>query len=898
MLPSLQRKPVLAALGAGIILLGAVVGAWNRARVRDGILAELITEAKRGAVAFAPADLRQLTGTKDDSATPTYAAVKARLMQLQQVEPAVHYVYLFRFLPAEKKVIFLGDSTPAGADDESLPGDSYENYQDPAKAPGLRAILADGRPATEGPEADEFGNWVTGYALVGSLSSGGEPVDILGMDMDAANWSRDLTLAALTAAGYVWTLFGVPLAILALLRRQLEQREALRNLSEAVEQSQSAIVIVDLGHRIEYANAGACRQLGYARRELLGRPWRELYAAESLPALAAEQTASMRAGRPWSGEWTGRRSSGESYPARGIITPVKASDGRVTSFVAVLDDMTAAKHAEAELQAALVRAEAGDQAKGRFLAVMSHELHTPLNGIVGFTSLLAGTALTSEQRECVDTIRLSADALLHLTGDVLDYSRIEAGRVALEPVPCDPRVLVGETLDLLAAQAAEKNLELLQHVAPDVPALVALDPGRVRQMLVNLVGNAVKFTSAGEIEVSVFLAPAAFVPSQTILSSPPASAPEGGDGRQNAVNGNEENENRLPSSLLPAAGAVASCFLQFEVRDTGPGIPAEEQARLFQPFTQLDGGIRRRHGGAGLGLAISRQLARLHGGDLTLESASGAGATFRVTVAGTIVSAPPVAERPLAGRRVALVCARPPLRAALVATLSELGAETIACELATALAARADALLLDCDPALLAQAYAGPPPTDWPVARTAGLVHAAHTAADRQALRGLCSRLLGKPLHRSVLADLFDTITQPPQPALAAPRLGLRLLLVDDNPVNLSLLRHIAATLGCETTDATSGPAALAVLASGQKFDAVLLDIHMPGMDGLEVVRRVRAGEAGATAWDIWIAMVTADQRPEMRERALAAGASDYLLKPVTPAIILAALHRRLASQA
>jgi len=300
-------------------------------------------------VAFAPTELRQLAGTKDDAATPAYAAVKARLMQLQQVEPAVHYVYLFRFLPQEKKVIFLGDSTPAGADDESLPGESYDNYQDPAKAPALRAILADGQPATEGPEADEFGNWVTGYALIGSLSSTGEPVDILGMDMDAANWSRDLSVAALTAAGYVWTLLGVPLAILVLLRRQLEQREALRNLSEAVEQSQSAIVIVDLGHRVEYANAGACRQLGYARRELLGRLWRELLAVETPAVLAAEQVASIRAGRPWSGEWTGCRSSGETYPVRGVITPVKDSAGRVTSFVAVLDDMTAAKRYEAEL---------------------------------------------------------------------------------------------------------------------------------------------------------------------------------------------------------------------------------------------------------------------------------------------------------------------------------------------------------------------------------------------------------------------------------------------------------------------------------------------------------------------------------------------------------------------
>ncbi len=683
----------------------------------------------------------------------------------------------------------------------------------------------------------------------------GAPIDILGMDIAAANWSRDLWLAALIAAGYGWMLLGVPLAILALLRRQLVQREALRNLSEAVEQSQSAVVIVDLGSRIEYANAGACRQLGYTRRELLGRPWRELQAAETPPTLVTEMVATVRAGRPWSGEWTGRRQSGETYPAHGVVTPIKDSAARVTSFVAVLDDMTAAKRREAELQAALVRAEAGDQAKGRFLAVMSHELHTPLNGIVGFTSLLADTTLTAEQRECVDTIRLSADALLHLTGDVLDYSRIEAGRVALETVPCDPRALVEEALDLLAAQAAAKNLELLHRVAPDVPATVELDPGRVRQILVNLVGNAVKFTPAGEVEVSV-----------RVVTIPPAT--------------------------VSAVAAAGSCWIEFSVRDTGPGIPAEEQARLFQPFTQLDGGIRRRHGGAGLGLAISRNLARLHGGDLAIESTPGAGATFRFTAATTTTTPPPVSVRSLAGRRVALVCAQPSLRAALAAALTELGAEAIPCELAAAPAARADVILVDCDPAFLVLARGGPPPADWPVARAVGLVHAAHAATDRQALRGRFSRLLGKPLHRSVLAGLFDTVSQSPVPTLASPRLGLRLLLVDDNPVNLSLLRHIAAALGCETTAVTGGPAAIAMLTGGQKYDAMLLDIHMPGMDGLEVVRRIRAGEAGAAAWDIWIVMVTADQRPEMRERALAAGASDYLLKPVTAAGCLAALRR------
>ncbi len=684
-------------------------------------------------------------------------------------------------------------------------------------------------------------------------------------------------------------LLGIPLAAFALTRRGLAQREALRNLSEAMEQSQSAVLIVDLESRIEYANAGLCRQIGYARRELLGRPWRDFQVPETPSALLAEMVATVRAGRAWTGEWFNRRKSGETYPVRGVITPVKDRNGRVASFVAVFDDMTSAKRHEAELHEALKRAEAGDQAKGRFLATMSHELHTPLNGIVGFTSLLSDTALTPEQRECVETIRLSADALLHLTGDVLDYSRIEARRIKPDPVTCDPRDLIDETLDLLATQAADKNLILLHHVASNVPALVAVDAGRTRQALVNLVGNAIKFTTTGEIEVTLQLA------RQTQTEAKDQNQTSGDHTQATAHPPAARTPDTPPTPLqisLSSSPASPACLLEFTVRDTGPGIAPEEQIKLFQPFSQLDSGLRRRHAGAGLGLAISRQLARLLGGDITVTSAVGAGATFRLTVAAVIEQPPPTINPVLVGKRVALVCNHIGLRAELTAALAALGATVVPCAAAAVAHAQADAVIADCDHDLLALAHTGRPPAAiWPTERAIGLVHGAHTATDRQALRMFFPRLLGKPLHHSVLAGLFDTGSRPPLTALSRPRLGLHLLLVDDNPVNLRLLQSLVASLGCESATAASGAAALAALsADGENFDAILLDIHMPDMDGLEVLRRVRAGEAGAC--DRWIIMVTADQRPEMRAHAFALGASDYLLKPMTIEACLAALRR------
>jgi PAS domain S-box-containing protein len=847
----LPRPSTLAVVGF-IFLTGVAAGAWNHARTRTQMLADLVADAKRSAVAFAPAELHALSGTKNDLDTPAYAAVKARLTQLHEVEPAVHYVYVFRFVPASGQVVFLGDSAPIGAKDESLPGDNYDNFQDSAKAPGLRAVIASHQPATEGPEADEFGEWVTGYAPIGPAPPSGAPIEILGLDLDASNWRRNLWGAAFTAAGYVWVLFGVPLATWVFLRRQFAQRDALRDLSGAVEQSQSAVLIIDLDGRIAYANAGLTRQIGYTRRELLGHAWRDFQASETPTEILTQMLTTMHSGQTWTGEWTNRRKSGETYPVRGVISPVRDSAGRVASFVAIFDDMTVPKEQERTLREALLRAEAGDKAKGQFLATMSHELHTPLNGIVGFTSLLADTPLNTEQSEYVRTIRLSAHTLLRITSDVLDYSRIAAGRVALEPSPCDPRLLVEEALDLLASTAAEKQLELLHQVAPDVPASVVLDSGRVRQILVNLVNNALKFTATGEVELLVRLA-----------------------------------------KNIPAPPTPTSCFLEFSVRDTGPGITPEDQRKLFQPFTQLDGSIRRRHGGSGLGLAISRNLVRLMGGDLTITSTPGAGATFHFTIAVPVDAPPSPPVTPLLGQCIALVCTHSGLRRELSTELTARGAPPIICELSAVPAANPDIVLVDCNAAVLALAYASSFAADWPADRAFGLVTSAHSARDRQALRKYFARLLGKPLHHSLLAGLFDTVSRPPFPAPAPPRLGLRLLLVDDNPVNLHLLQRMTAALGCTMTTASSGQACLTALAAGERFDALLLDIHMPDMDGLEVIRRLRFGETEQAVNRLWTIVVTADQRTEMRDRALAVGADDVLLKPVSIESCLAALRRR-----
>jgi PAS domain S-box-containing protein len=569
---------------AAIFLAGLVAGAWTYRQAETRALRMLTDNALRCAVTFHDGEVRALSGTRADLQNPAYAKVKERLMELRQIQEGVRFVYLFRPQLGTKGVVFLADSEPAESKDISLPGDDFPEAPD---SPGLQEIIATGKPATEGPLGDSFGVWVTAYAPVRNGATA--TPDIIGLDIAADTWRSDLLEHGFRAALYVWLLLGLPLVLQAVLRRWGAQERTIQKLSEAVEQSRSALLITGLDGRIEYVNRGLCEQIGYSRDELVGRNWNDFRAEVTRPEVLADLVATGETGRPWSGSWVNRRKTGELYPVNGVVSPVMNRNGRTLCFVTALHDMTEAKRIEDELRTAKERAESGERVKGEFLDTMSHELRTPLNGIVGFTSLLLDTALTSEQREYVQTVRCSGEALLKLTGDILDYSRMESLPPPLESHPYEVRALVDEVLDLLSYLAMQKGIILSSQVDPGVPVVAMLDPGRLRQVLVNLVGNAVKFTSAGEVEVRVRIRGA-------------------------------ESENG------------GNAWLDFEVRDTGPGISAEDQKRLFQPFTQLNSSINRRYGGTGLGLAISRSLVRHMGGEISLQSEPGRGSVFRFSV--------------------------------------------------------------------------------------------------------------------------------------------------------------------------------------------------------------------------------------------------------------------------
>ncbi len=857
-LPRLS-KLLIAAGWAAIFVAGAGVGVIGYHREQTRILSGLVADAKWCAEAFDPGEVQRLAGDRTVIARPGYTAIKRKLAELRDVNPHVRAVFILRFEPETGRVIYLADSAPPGSRPEAMPGDEFPVAAD---FPGLHLIARAGVPATDGSIAGGAETWVTGYAPIAEAPSTKPDWprrEFIGLNLAASEWQFEVWSAIAGHTLAAWLALGLPFVGWLVVRRQLEQREAIRNLSEAMEQSHSALLIIDLDGVIEFANRGLSRQIGYSRRELIGRKWREFQTADTPPERFADMVSSVRSGQAWEGEWFNQRKDGTVYPVRGVITPVKNRDGSLSCFVAVFDDMTEFKKQETELREARDLALAGDRAKGQFLATMSHEVRTPLNGIIGFTNLLLHSPLNAEQRDYVETIRGGGEALMQLTGDILDFARIETGKLKLELGPCDPRECIEEALDLLADRAHAKKLSLLHWVEDDVPAAILADSGRLRQVLVNLVSNAVKFTEAGEIEVTVALA-------------------RGG--------------------ATPAANP-AETNLVFTVRDTGVGITPEEGTKLFKPFTQLDSSSTRKHGGTGLGLAICRDLVRLMGGDISLLSDAGRGSTFMFNLRSAVLS-PPAPASTLEGLRLVLVGPPSAFRRELGRLAVRWQAPCVEVDAIAALPATPwDLALVAVDEPLARSLAAQTAPTPaLPPAQAFALVPVTLNTELRNALRTHFRLIVNYPLHHAVLFDLVSGLRPVAAPTAASTHFGLRVLLVEDNAVNQRLMQKVLTNLGCTWHAVGNGRLAREELARDDAaFDFVLLDLHMPELDGLSALAEIRAGRAGARAQTIWISALTADAREEQKARALAAGANDYLVKPLRLSELEAAFHRYQAAR-
>jgi PAS domain S-box-containing protein len=647
-------------------------------------------------------------------------------------------------------------------------------------------------------------------------------------------------------------------------RKRFEERLSI--LERVVEEMDHFVVVTDTDGRITWVNPAVERRFGYSLDELLGQRARILLASTNPPGLAEEIWTSTTHGR-WSGDLLNVTRAGEEFWVSLDTTLVHEGD-RPMAMVSLSRDITDRKGMELELERAVRAAEDASRAKGEFVANMSHEIRTPLNAIVGLIHLLQRTELDARQRGLAGNLDRASVTLLDIVNDILDFSKIEAGHLELENVDFSLGELLDELATLVQTRARTKDVEVLFRTDPEIPPGLVGDPLRLRQVLVNLCDNAIKFTDSGEVVVRTLL------------------------------------EERTQNEIV----------LRFAVRDTGIGISAEQQSRLFQPFSQADGSTSRRFGGSGLGLSICKRLVEMMGGRISVDSEPGRGSEFVFTASfgiGTVAIGRRVASD-LRGLRVLVVDDNATARLTMQEMLTQLAFSVTVSSSAAEAIATLEAAPPDRPFELVLM--------DWQMPGMDGLEATRRiksnarlalvptiimvTAFGREEVlgsggEGLLDGFLVKPIRPSVLFDAISGVLHPGTDGSASPSerttrteweplRGARILLVEDNPVNQLVAREILEEEGIRVEVADNGEEALRAVEGGE-FDAVLMDIQMPVMDGIETTVRIRAS---ARHRALPVIALTASAMSEDRERFLAAGMVDFVPKPIDPEHLFAVLLR------
>jgi two-component system, sensor histidine kinase and response regulator len=653
--------------------------------------------------------------------------------------------------------------------------------------------------------------------------------------------------------------------------RELEDRQDF--LKSLIENTPVGIVAIAQDDTVQICNPAFEKLFEYRQEEILGRRLSELVTPPQLREEVFSNTRRLGEGKTTHIVTQRSRRDGSLVDVEAFSVPLRR-EGNYSGAVLLYQDITERKRSEEELLRAKEAAEAANRAKSEFLANMSHEIRTPMNGIMGMTELVLDTDLTPEQREYLTLAKTSADSLLSLINDILDFSKIEAGKLDMESVDFDLSDCVGETMKTLSLRAHQKGLELAFEIGPDVPHAIVGDPGRLRQIIVNLVGNALKFTEKGEVVLSATM------------------------------------EAREREDVV----------LHFVVADTGIGIPSQKLSAIFEAFQQADGSMTRKYGGTGLGLTISSRLVDLMGGRIWVESELGKGSRFHFTSRLRLQKKParkivPRDPSTLHGMHVLIVDDNATNREILVKLLAiwhmrpaVAGSGAVALALLEeAHASRDDFLLIlldaqmpEMDGFTLAEQIQSH--HDWPAATVMMLSSMGHRG-DAMRCRELGIAIyLTKPVRQ---AELLEAILMalgtratnhdesPPlvtRHLLRENRGPQRVLLVEDNPVNQLVALRLLEKSGHKVTVAANGKRALEEF-DKESYDLILMDVQMPEMNGFEATQAIRQKER-STGRHIPIIAMTAHVMKGDEEKCLAAGMDNYLTKPIRGADLLALIDR------
>ena len=678
----------------------------------------------------------------------------------------------------------------------------------------------------------------------------------------------DLTPLAFTVTGIAmaWSLFRFRLLDLTPVARHA-----------VVESMSDAVIVLDKYNRISDLNPAAQRILGHTLSELVGQP------AAQVASAWPEQVERFR-GATEAHEEIVLAVDGTACYFDLRLSSLYHQRGSLAGRLIVLSEITERKQAMESLEQGRAAAEAANQAKSAFLATMSHEIRTPMNAVIGMTGLLLDTDLTAEQRDYTETVRASSDALLTIINDILDFSKIEAGKLELDRQAFDLRECLESALDLLAARATEKGLDLAYLLDDQVPAAMYGDVTRLRQILVNLLSNAVKFTQEGEVVLSV-------------------------EARRTGEEGGAHTQEWNGGSVYK---------VHFAVRDTGIGISEEGMTRLFQSFSQVDASTTRRYGGTGLGLAISKRLAELMGGTMWVGSEPGVGSTFHFTI---LAQAALARSHPyqdpdqphLAGKRILIVDDNATNRSIFTLQTQSWGMLPHACASGREALAQVqagaffdvavlDMQMPDMDGLTLAEQIR----RYWD-GQMLPLVMLTSLGRREVDTRGIeFAAFLNKPIKPSQLYNTLISLcagqehTQPllrraeasdsQFDAMLGERLPLRILLAEDNTVNQKLALLLLQRMGYRADIAANGLEVLEAL-QRQSYDMILMDVQMPEMDGLEATRAIHESWPTEQQRPRIVAM-TANAMQDDREECLAAGMDDYLTKPIQVKALQEALER------